>query len=253
MAGGVLVNNGPIRQTPAGGAPSYYLPGSTVKNPQYAQQKTAYDQNQEATRLATEADARERANFASNAMNSATTGLAGQTTRVSPTGSQYSYSFDGGGTGSGAGSRATTSGNPFDLWSEFAKAQANVPQVSSPRASLSDADNAAAEAAAFGRAKDRTGLATQGLLRSIRNQMARRGISGSGIEADMTGDALMGGFGEIGEVIRDQAIEGLQRRYDMADQTYQGEITQRGQDMSAAAQRNDMIMSLLRLAESGRY
>lgn len=141
--------------------------------------------------------------------------------------------------------------NPFDMghamWLLNNQGGGDVPRVPG----ISDADRTAAESKAFGRAKDRIGKATQGLLRSVQNQFAGRGLMGSGLERDAEMEALEAGNAQIGEVIRDQAIEGLRRQNEVADQTYQGDITQRGQDLNALAQRKQSMLALLKLAEMG--
>lgn len=133
------------------------------------------------------------------------------------------------------------------LWVMNNQGGGDVPRVPG----ITDADRRGAEDAAFARAKDRIGLATQGLLRSVQNRFARRGLRGSGLERSAEMDAMESGAGQLGEVVRDQAIEGLRRQNQVADQTYQGDITQRGQDLSALAQRRQSILALLKMAESG--
>lgn len=103
----------------------------------------------------------------------------------------------------------------------------SVPRV--PR--VDGGDPTAGQADAFARAKDRIGLATQGLLKAVRGQVGRRGIGGSSIEGNLIGSALESGNGQIGEVIRDQAIQQAQRAQAVADRNYAGDITQRGQDI----------------------
>lgn len=160
----------------------------------------------------------------------------------------------GGGGGRGPGPGGGGGGNPFDFWSQYNLAKKQVPQIPPRIPQIPDADRTAAESAAFGRAKDRVGLATQGLLKSIRNNFAKRGLSGSPLAMSREAGALESGAGQIGEVIRDQAIEGLRRQYDVRDQNYQGDISQRGQDISAEQARQNLVLSLVRAAfESGRY
>lgn len=119
-------------------------------------------------------------------------------------------------------------------------------------AGVSPADRRAAEDAAFARAKERVGATTQGLLRSIQNTMARRGIQGSGIEGELTERALTGGAGQLGEVARDQAIEGLRRAQAIEDRDYAGGIAQRGQEIPLLQQRRGQALDALRLI-MGRY
>jgi len=66
--------------------------------------------------------------------------------------------------------------------------------------------------------------------------------------------ALTHGAGQMGEIIRDQAIQDLHRREGIQDQTYGGDINQRGQDISQDAQRQQMILALVQAARGGgRY
>ncbi len=127
---------------------------------------------------------------------------------------------------------------------------AGVPRVTGP----DPASRTAAEGAAFGRAKDRIGLATQGLIKAVRSNMAGRGISGSSIEREGVSGALNQGAGEVGDVIRDQAIEGLRRDQSVEDRNYSGDITQRGQDLSALQARRNYAFQILQSMISGsRY
>jgi hypothetical protein len=150
---------------------------------------------------------------------------------------------------------AKSPGPAFDPYAALMKATSLFPNTSPRVADMPMPDRTAAEAATFGRAKDRVGRATQGLLKSVRNQFSSRGLSGSSLEGDQIGGALMAGHGQLGDTIRDQAIEGLNRSYDVLDKNYQGNIAQRGQDLSQEAQRRESILALVRLAQqsAGAY
>lgn len=74
--------------------------------------------------------------------------------------------------------------------------------------------NPAAERAAYGRAKERTGLATQSAMRSLRESMGQRGISGSGIEAEETGKLTRAGLGELADTDRALAEGQSMRSYE---------------------------------------
>lgn len=117
------------------------------------------------------------------------------------------------------------------------------PRVAPP----ATADRRAAEDAAFGRAKDRIGQATQGLMRAIRGQVGARNIGGSSIEGNMISDALGQAYGQTGEVIRDQAIEGLRRDQTVEDRDYAGELTQRGQDIPVLQGNRDQAFRILQM------
>lgn len=89
----------------------------------------------------------------------------------------------------------------------------------------------AADAAAYGRAKDQVGASTQGLLKSIQNQFGSRGLRGSSMEGRAAVGALEAGQGQLADTSREQAIQAGNRAVDLAKTSYTGNITQRGQDM----------------------
>lgn len=120
-----------------------------------------------------------------------------------------------------------------------------------PRVSGGAGNSRAAEAAEFSRAKDRIGQATSGLLRSVGNTMDERGIAGSSIEGDALSGALEQGQGMTGDVIRQQAITGVNRGYAVDDRDYAGDIAQRGQDMARQAQQQQALQALIHAAYSG--
>jgi hypothetical protein len=92
-------------------------------------------------------------------------------------------------------------------------------------------DRRAAESAAFARAGERIARIGKGNMTGLRNQMTRRGISGSGIEAEGIKDVQNNTAGQLGEVVRDQAIEGLRREQAIDDRDLAAGISQRGQDL----------------------
>lgn len=92
--------------------------------------------------------------------------------------------------------------------------------------------NEDARTAAFSRAKDQAGKIARASLTAIAEEMAGRGISGSGIEFLREAGALDQTAGGLVEVTRDQAIADAQRAAQVNDQIYQGGITQRGQDLA---------------------
>jgi hypothetical protein len=97
-----------------------------------------------------------------------------------------------------------------------------------------------ASALAFGRAKDQAGQATRGLLKSVRHNMASRGIGGSGIEGAASMDVLAGGADRVANAGLAEAIARVQRAQSVNDRNYAGNIAQRGQDIGerqAAADR----------------
>jgi len=105
-------------------------------------------------------------------------------------------------------------------------------------------DENAARAAAFGRAKEQAGNTAAASLKALEDVMGARGLRGSTIEGNLTGDVLTGGMHELNDLVRSQTISDNNRAGQISDRNYAGAITQRGQDM-------DYIQSLLGLIGSG--
>lgn len=95
------------------------------------------------------------------------------------------------------------------------------------------ASRQAANSAAFGRAKDRIGLANRASLNALRGVMQERGMAGSGLESAGVSSIIAGGRGEIADTIRDQTMADLNREQQVEDRNYSGNINQRGQDLQA--------------------
>ena len=112
-------------------------------------------------------------------------------------------------------------------------------------------DTSAANTAAFGRAKDQAGQTTRASLTALRDEMAARGLRGSGIEGAEVGNTIARGAAGVNEFTREQAIQDARNLTDRASQEYQGRIVQRGQDLSAAqanaARQQQSIQGLLEL------
>lgn len=116
------------------------------------------------------------------------------------------------------------------------------PTVTHPGAGVG-ANEAAARAAAFGRAKDQTGQITRGAVDSLRSLYAGSGNTGAqrqGLE-----NIVAGGAGALNEFTRDQLMADLQRQGQVSDMTYQGGITQRGQDINRPI--NPQLQALISL------
>ena len=101
-----------------------------------------------------------------------------------------------------------------------------VPRVGLP-------DTAAANAAIFARAKDQAGEIARSALQGLQGEMAGRGLLGSGIAADQTRQIVERGAGGLQEVGREQAIQDALNLARRGEMQYQGDITQRGQDLAA--------------------
>lgn len=106
-------------------------------------------------------------------------------------------------------------------------------------------DTSAARAAAFGRAKDVAGQQSQAAIKALRENMAGRGLLGSGIESAGTAQMLGQTAAGLSDVGREQAIRDAQAAEQRAQMMYGGGITQRGQDIGAMGEQ-------ARLAESAR-
>lgn len=85
--------------------------------------------------------------------------------------------------------------------------------------------------AVFARAKDKAGELAASSLTALRNSMAANNTMGSGIERGETRRVLNNTNQNLGETVREQAVQELGQRQHEADTQYQGAITQRGQNM----------------------
>lgn len=103
-------------------------------------------------------------------------------------------------------------------------------------------DENAARAASFGRAKDQAGQIARSALTAVEENVAGRGVAGGGIEALQKAGALQDAEAPLQDLTREQYIQDLNRSADISDQTYQGNIAQRGQDVT---QKNAQRASLL--------
>lgn len=101
-----------------------------------------------------------------------------------------------------------------------------IPGVEAP-------DMTAANAQIFGRAKDQAGQTARASLQSLRDELGASGMLGSGGEVQGTRDIVSRGMGQLGEVSRENAVNESAQKADFAKMKYQGDITQRGQDIAA--------------------
>lgn len=108
---------------------------------------------------------------------------------------------------------------------------ASLPGVVSRGGGISGGESAG-RAAAFARAKEQAGGTALSALRSLGNLAAERGQTGSSMERNMIGGVVGGAAGQVNEFTRDQLMADLQREAELADMEYQGQITQRGQNMA---------------------
>lgn len=106
----------------------------------------------------------------------------------------------------------------------------------------------AARAAAYARAKDQTGQSMNAAFETLRNQYAGTGNAGGFQQG--AGRMLSKGVDKMGDVTREQLIQDLNRSAQVSDRNYQGDITQRGQDMSAQNSLQSLLPQLLGLISS---
>lgn len=128
---------------------------------------------------------------------------------------------DGGGararTASGAGAASTRDTSGIDsLINEIRSSGGDyvapqIPVVNS--GDMTKPYDEAAQSAQYGAAKERTGLAMQAAMRGLMANLQRRGISGSGIDADKTGDIYAGGLGQLAATDRQMAEEASDRAF----------------------------------------
>lgn len=91
----------------------------------------------------------------------------------------------------------------------------------------------AARDAAYARAKEQAGLTAKSALKSLNNVMAERGLTGSSVERGNMGSVVSQAAGTVGDYTREQLMQDLNRSADVADLSYSGAVTQRGQDLNS--------------------
>ncbi len=134
-----------------------------------------------------------------------------------------SPSTSGGIYGSG-GIPATITGAPLPSQVQYNGTADQVKAIQGP-------DMTAANAAAFASAKDLTGQTARGALTGLSGAMAGRGIVGSGVEGRGQASIVNTGQQQLGEAARQQAINEAALKEQNALATYQGDVTQRGQNL----------------------
>ena len=100
-------------------------------------------------------------------------------------------------------------------------------------APVADIDTSAADAATFGRAKDVAGQTGRASIESLRGLLGETGQLGGGYEGQATRDIVENAAGQVGDVNREQAIQGSQRSFQTALANQQSGLAQRGQDINA--------------------
>jgi len=145
----------------------------------------------------------------------------------------------GGGVGSDDGSN--------DRASLIALLQQQLNSPAAPRESHPGAEQASS--AAFSRALERTAQTNRSALNALYDVGAASGRSGTPLEAQLAGSVIGEGQGALADFSREQAIQEALRAGQVADLSYQGGITQRGQDQDRRMQ----IIQALLSAYGSRY
>ena len=110
-------------------------------------------------------------------------------------------------------------------------------------------DFTASNNAAFATAKDKAGKISRASLDSLRGELGATGNLGGGAEVQAVRDTVNENAGLLGQVSRDQAEKQAETAADFAKTGYAGNITQRGQDVSAA-QANAQLAQTRELANA---
>lgn len=169
---------------------------------------------------------------------------------TNPSTSSSSSSSSGSQTGAGTLDRIQFPSGPasqtFNLGGTGAAA--NLP----PPVAFDAPSFAAAEAAAFNRAKDKVGESAQGALTGLRSSLGARGLLGSGVEGRQTASVFNEGQQQLGDVGRAQAIDAANQAQKNAELTYSGGITQRGQNLTAQQAANALAAQLRMADYSGQ-
>lgn len=100
------------------------------------------------------------------------------------------------------------------------------PQVSHPGDGGAEA---AAQASSQARFKEKVGQVGRGAMTALKETMAGRGMSGSGLEGELGTNVINSGQSDLINKISSDEAATLKRGYDVNDQVYQGNIQQRGQ------------------------
>lgn len=116
--------------------------------------------------------------------------------------------------------------------------------------SIADTE-AAAKSAAFARAKDQAGQIARAALQGVQENVAGRGVAGGGIEALKTAGVVQDAANPLQELTRDQMINDYERAATVSDNSYQGGITQRGQDIAQKNAQSQSLIALMQAAYGG--
>lgn len=99
---------------------------------------------------------------------------------------------------------------------------------------LDVADTHAADEAAFNRSRDLVGQTTKASLTGLRSALASRGQLGGGGEFHGSERIVESGQQQLSDTSREQAIQASQRAAERAALQFQGDVSMRGQNLSAS-------------------
>jgi hypothetical protein len=135
----------------------------------------------------------------------------------------------------------------LDLFGSAAGAGGGTPA----RVSGDDSAWSAMLAGQMGQAKDNAAAAVGAARKALGANMTARGIGGSGIEGKNERAIQLAGAGQIGAAGRDAAALTANRQAAVSDRNYSGDITQRGQDITAQGQKLSLMPSIFSLLRAG--
>lgn len=96
----------------------------------------------------------------------------------------------------------------------------------------------------FARAKDQAAQIARASVNAITENMAGRGVAGSGMEALKSAGAIQDSSNPLLALNAQQAATDVNRAADISDMSYTGAIQQRGQDMSQRSSYLNLLRSL---------
>lgn len=108
-----------------------------------------------------------------------------------------------------------------------------------------------AESGAYGKAKERTGLAAQSAMRGLREQLNARGLTGSGIESQGVEDIFKSGLGQLADTDRQLASERSGRAFTAGQSALNREFTAGQSDIDRTIGQNEYNANMYDKAMSG--
>ncbi|MDR7420024.1 MAG: hypothetical protein QN178_14060 [Armatimonadota bacterium] len=107
------------------------------------------------------------------------------------------------------------------------------------------ADTSAARALAYGRAKDTIAGEHAAAARALETALTARGLTGTGLEARGRRDLARASLAALANIAAQQAAEEAALQNRLAELGYQGNLSQRGQDINAMLGRYNAQLGLL--------